>query len=84
MHSLTICWIFTVVLIGCGVSQPAGRTPLTQEQCEAKNGTIVIDPGDGRTHVADYVCPSGKAPLGDIEPSEGGPVFIEGAVCCPR
>ena len=84
MHSLVICWMFTVVLIGCGVSQPADRTPLTQEQCAAKNGIVVTDPGDGRTHLTDYVCPSGKVPFGDIVSSGGGPVFIEGAVCCPR
>jgi hypothetical protein len=60
------------------------RQALTSEQCEAQNGEVVGDIGDGATQRPDYVCPSGKPPAGNIAPAEGGPMPIEGAVCCPR
>ena len=98
MHVHTIGWAIAVVLAGCGVSQPppqnpptgasakGGREPtsLAQEECEAQGGNVVGDIGDGATQRADYVCPSGKPPLGKITPPAGGPVPVEGAVCCPR
>jgi len=98
MHIQTISWAIAVALAGCGSSQqppqgptngdPAtgvpGRKALTQEQCEAQGGSVVGDIGDGATHRPDYVCPSGKPPLGDIAPPAGGPAAVEGAVCCPR
>lgn len=67
-------------------SEPAEgeRTALTQQDCEAQGGTIVGDIGDGATQRPDYVCPSGKPPLGNIAPPAEGPTPIEGAVCCPQ
>ena len=60
------------------------RKAVTQGECEAQGGSVVGDIGDGATHRPDYVCPSGRPPLGNIAPPTGGPVAIEGAVCCPR
>jgi hypothetical protein len=66
------------------VELSADRTELTQQQCEERGGDVVGDVGDGATHQADYVCPSGERPLGDIEPVAPEPIAIEGAVCCLR
>lgn len=84
-------WAISVVLAGCATSQQPtqepstpGRKALTQEQCEAQTGHVVGDIGDGATHRPDYLCPSGKPPLGDIASPAGGPIAIEGSVCCPR
>jgi hypothetical protein len=60
------------------------RKVLTQKECEAQGGGAVGDIGDGATRRPDYLCPSGKPPLGNIAPPTGGPMAIEGAVCCPR
>ena len=60
------------------------RHELTSEQCEAQGGEVVGDIGDGATRRPDYLCPGGKAPTGNIAAPEGGPMPIEGAVCCPR
>lgn len=98
MHDHTIRWLIAVILAGCGASQPPPqgasmgdpakgapeRKQLAQEECEQQGGTVVGDIGDGATHRPDYVCPSGKPPLGNIAQPAGGPVAIEGAVCCPR
>lgn len=86
-----IRWAIPLVLAGCAASQPPPQEPstperkaLTQEQCEAQAGQVVGDIGDGATHRPDYLCPSGKPPLGDIVSPAGGPIAIEGSVCCPR
>jgi hypothetical protein len=97
MHIRTISWAIAVVLAGCGSSPPPQAPPagdpasgmpqrrtLTQEQCEAQGGTVVGDIGDGATQRPDYRCPSGRPPLGNIAPPPGGPISIEGGVCCPR
>lgn len=63
--------------------KPAERKALSQEECAAQGGGVVGDIGDGATHRADYVCPSGKPPIGNIAPPAGGPVAVEGSVCCP-
>ncbi|MEJ7733897.1 MAG: hypothetical protein WKG00_32475 [Polyangiaceae bacterium] len=65
---------------------PSGgsRPSLTAEECAARGGTVVGDIGDGATHRPDYVCQSGGAPLGNVKPPAGGPVAIEGSVCCPK
>lgn len=63
---------------------PAERPVLTAEQCEASGGAVVGDIGDGAVHRADYVCASGAKPTGSIQAPEGGPIGVEGAVCCPR
>jgi hypothetical protein len=97
MHTHTIRWAIALVLAGCGSSQPPSqgtspddpatgdtqRRKLTQEECTAQGGTVVGDIGDGATQRPDYVCPSGKKPLGNIVAPADGPVPVEGAVCCP-
>jgi hypothetical protein len=67
-------------------SAPSGgtRPSLSAEECAARGGVVVGDIGDGATHRPDYVCPSGGAPLGNVKPPAGGPVAIEGSVCCPK
>lgn len=98
MHIHTIRWAIAVALAGCGPSQPSlqraptgdstnsapERKTLAQPECEAQGGSVVGDIGDGATHRPDYVCPSGKPPLGNIAPPAGGPIPVEGDVCCPR
>ena len=100
MHIHTISWTIVAILAGCGSSQPqpqpqtppAGepakavpdRKALSQEDCQAQGGTVVGDIGDGATHRPDYVCPSGKPPLGSIAAPAGGPIAVEGSVCCPQ
>lgn len=98
MHIQKISWVIAVVLAGCGPSQPPPTSPpagvpatgaperkaVTQGDCEAQGGSVVGDIGDGATHRPDYVCPSGRPPLGTIAAPAGGPMPIEGAVCCPR
>lgn len=65
---------------------PAGGegASLTAEACEASGGTVVGDIGDGAIHRPDYKCPSGAKPAGSIRAAEGGPVAVEGSVCCPK
>ena len=99
MRIHTISWTIVAILAGCGSSQPqqpqppqTGEPPkaaperkaISQEDCQAQGGTVVGDIGDGATHRPDYVCPSGKPPLGSIAPPAGGPIAIEGSVCCPQ
>lgn len=99
MQIQSIRWVIAVaVAAGCGHSPPSPQAPMTgdeakaaperkaiaQDQCEAQGGSVVGDIGDGATHRPDYLCASGKPPLGNIAPAAGGPVAIEGAVCCPR
>jgi hypothetical protein len=93
-----IHWAIAVVLAACGPSQPPVQGPPTgdsakgvperkafaQEACEAQGGSVTADIGDGATRRPDYLCPSGKPPLGNIAPPAGGPIPVEGAVCCPR
>lgn len=59
------------------------RPELTAAGCEAQGGTVVGDIGDGAIHQPGYVCPdSGAAPIGSIVADPGGPVAVEGSVCC--
>lgn len=59
------------------------RPELTAAACEAQGGTVVGDIGDGAIHQPGYVCPdSGAAPIGTIVADPGGPVAVEGSVCC--
>jgi hypothetical protein len=60
------------------------RSELTAEACEASGGTVVGDIGDGAIHRPDYRCPSGQKPSASIRAPEGGPVAVEGSVCCPK
>ena len=99
MHIETFSWALALALVGCtappapapdapaeGASDAATaeRPKLTQAQCEGQGGTVTGDIGDGATRRPDYVCASGKRPLGNIVPPAGGPIAVEGAVCCPR
>jgi hypothetical protein len=92
-HGLRWRLALGALVAGCGGQatpvQPAapaqsGRARLTAEQCEAGGGSVVGDIGDGATQRPGYVCPSGAAPSGDIAQSPGGPIAVEGAVCCPK
>jgi hypothetical protein len=65
-------------------ASPGSRPQLTAEACEAGGGMVVGDIGDGAIHRPDYRCPSGAAPSGSIRAAEGGPIAIEGSVCCPK
>lgn len=59
------------------------RAELTAPECEARGGKVVGDIGDGAIHQPGYVCPdSGQPPIATIIPEPGGPIAIEGAVCC--
>jgi len=98
MRIHTIRWAIALVLASCATSQPPAQGPATGDpgngaverqalshgECEAKGGSVVGDIGDGATQRPGYVCPSGKPPLGNIAPQPGGPIAVEGAVCCPR
>jgi hypothetical protein len=68
---------------GAGEGAPS-RSAVTAEACEASGGSVVGDIGDGAIHRADYRCPSGKPPSGDIRAPVGGPMAVEGSICCPR
>ncbi len=79
-------------LLGCAApptpSAKAAESPsggrLTASACEAGGGTVVGDIGDGAVHRPDYRCPaSNQPPIGTIEPEPGGPIGVEGSVCCP-
>ncbi len=63
---------------------PAARPSLTAEACEASGGAVVGDIGDGAIHRPDYRCPSGAEPSGSIRAAEGGPIGVEGSVCCRK
>lgn len=69
-------------------SPPAGENAggsLSAAQCEAQGGTVVGDIGDGAIHKPGYVCPqTGKPPIGSISAEPGGPIAIEGSVCCGK
>lgn len=98
MNIQKISCVIAVLVAGCGRSEPPPQSPpagepttgaperqaITQEACAAQGGSVVNDIGDGATRRPGYVCPSGKPPLGNITPPAGGPMPIEGAVCCPK
>ena len=70
-------------------AQPASssneqRPALTAQACEASGGTVVGDIGDGAIHRPEYRCANGAKPSGSIGAAEGGPMPIEGSVCCPH
>jgi hypothetical protein len=62
---------------------PTERPSMTSAECQAKGGTVVGDIGDGAIHRPDYRCESGQPPIGTIRSEGGGPVAVEGSVCCP-
>ncbi len=57
---------------------------MTPDQCEARGGTIMGDPGDGRIHRPDYRCPNGEPALGPVRYETGDMIPVEGSVCCPK
>ena len=60
------------------------RPKLTAAQCEANGGSVIGDIGDGAVHRPDYRCANGAEPTGTIVAAEGGPIAVEGSVCCPK
>lgn len=59
------------------------RPQLSAAECEAQGGQVVGDIGDGAIHRPGYLCPdSGEEPLGSIMAEGGGPIPVEGSVCC--
>lgn len=84
-------------VLACGGQQPPPNAPsepepkpaperpsLTAEACEAGGGVVVGDIGDGAIHRPEYRCANGASPTGSIHAAEGGPIAIEGSVCCPK
>jgi len=69
-------------------AQPASDAPtrptLTVQDCETSGGSVVGDIGDGAIHRPEYRCANGAKPTGSIRAAEGGPIAIEGSVCCPK
>jgi hypothetical protein len=64
--------------------EAAPRPTLTAQACESSGGSLVGDIGDGAIHRPEYRCPNGAKPTGSIRAAEGGPIAIEGSVCCPH
>lgn len=67
-----------------GIPQQSQRLMLSAEECEARGGQIMGDPGDGRIHRPEYRCPNGKPPIGTVSYETGEMIPVEGSVCCPR
>lgn len=67
-----------------GSAAEAARPALSAQECEASGGSVVGDIGDGAIHRPEYRCANGGKPSGSIRAAEGGPIAIEGSVCCPR
>ncbi len=66
---------------------PAGNAgpeaSMTASECEDAGGSVVGDIGDGAIFAPGYVCESnGAAPVAQIKAEEGGPMGVEGSVCC--
>lgn len=56
---------------------------VTAAECGAGGGTVVGDIGDGAIFKPDYSCESnGEAPTARIKAEEGGPLGVEGSICC--
>jgi hypothetical protein len=65
--------------------KPAARPALSAADCAAQGGEVVGDIGDGAIHQPDYRCASnGEPPMATIAADPGGPVAIEGSVCCKK
>jgi hypothetical protein len=60
-----------------GEVPPTGEVPLLlPEECAAKGGETIGDPGDGSTQRNG--CPGGRKLLGNVKTG------IEGGICCAR
>ena len=62
----------------------SARPAVTAQACEAGGGSVVGDIGDGAIHRPEYRCANGALPTGSIRAEAGGPIAIEGSVCCPK
>ena len=62
----------------------AARPTISAQACEANGGSVVGDIGDGAIHRPEYRCVNGAKPTANIGAPEGGPIAIEGSVCCPH
>lgn len=69
---------------GSGTAEGATRPTITAQACEANGGSVVGDIGDGAIHRPEYRCANGAKPSANIGAAEGGPIAIEGSVCCPH
>jgi len=64
---------------------PLASSKLTTEACEAQNGQVIGDAGDGAVHRPEYRCPgNGTAPIGTVVFEMDEPTPTEGAVCCKK
>jgi hypothetical protein len=60
------------------------RPTIAAGACESNGGMVVGDIGDGAIHRPEYRCANGARPTANIAQEQGGPVSIEGSVCCPK
>jgi len=68
---------------GLPVSDGGPEATMTATACQEAGGSVVGDIGDGAIFKPDYVCESnGEAPTARISAEEGGPLGVEGSVCC--
>ncbi len=89
---LPLAALALALLLPACTNKPAGPEPaepgpakaeLTAKDCEAQGHTVVGDIGDGAIHRPDYVCPgTGEPPIATIVAEPGGPIGVEGSVCC--
>ena len=88
-----LAFAFLVLLPACQKSASTSEPPppqngdarpeLTAAACVAQGGNVVGDIGDGAVLRPDYICESNaQPPLGVIVAEEGGPIGVEGSVCC--
>lgn len=64
-------------------SASASRPTIAAGACESNGGMVVGDIGDGAIHRPEYRCANGALPTANIAQDPGGPISIEGSVCCP-
>lgn len=68
---------------GLPVSNEGPEATLTASECTLAGGVVVGDIGNGAIFEPDYACESnGEAPTARIKAEEGGPLGVEGSVCC--
>jgi hypothetical protein len=73
--------------VGSEAGPPEGaavRPTISAQACESNGGSVVGDIGDGAIHRPEYRCANGAKPTASIGTPDGGPIAIEGSVCCPR
>jgi hypothetical protein len=68
---------------GLPAGNPGPEASMTATECTDAGGNVVGDIGNGAIFEPDYVCESnGEAPTAQIKAEEGGPMGVEGSVCC--